>query len=162
MRQRFDRVSLDRLVAESVQQFVQQALAKADLTAATLRSGTAQAKHNLDLELASGDTLESVRDRAQTAWDKKLKTVEWVVLRSHVMGPMVINERIDHFYAHDSKYDNHPRIAGLFHSATQIGARQAAPSRRRAAAGSGPWVCSAAASVMGATSGRTMGRIAPG
>jgi limonene-1,2-epoxide hydrolase len=45
---------------------------------------------------------------------RKLKSVDWVVLRSHAMGPMVINERIDHFYAHDSKYDNHPRIAGLF------------------------------------------------
>jgi len=44
----------------------------------------------------------------------KLKAVDWVVLRSHVMGPMVINERIDHFYAHDSKYDNHPRISGMF------------------------------------------------
>ncbi|MEO8223851.1 MAG: limonene-1,2-epoxide hydrolase family protein [Gammaproteobacteria bacterium] len=44
----------------------------------------------------------------------KLKSVDWVVVRSHAMGPMVINERIDHFYAHDSKYDNHPRIAGLF------------------------------------------------
>ncbi|MEO7387370.1 MAG: limonene-1,2-epoxide hydrolase family protein [Gammaproteobacteria bacterium] len=45
---------------------------------------------------------------------RKLKSVDWVVVRSQVMGPMVINERIDHFYAHDSKYDNHPRIAGLF------------------------------------------------
>lgn len=45
---------------------------------------------------------------------KKLKAVDWVVLRSHVMGPMVINERIDHFYAQDSKYDHHPRIAGMF------------------------------------------------
>ena len=45
---------------------------------------------------------------------KKLKAVDWVITRSHVMGPMVINERIDHFYAHDSKYDNHPHIAGLF------------------------------------------------
>ena len=45
---------------------------------------------------------------------KKLKAVEWEMVRSHVMGPMVINERIDHFYAHDSKYDNHPRIAGMF------------------------------------------------
>ena len=45
---------------------------------------------------------------------KKLKAVDWVVTRSHVMGPMVINERIDHFYAHDSKYDHHPHIAGLF------------------------------------------------
>jgi uncharacterized protein (TIGR02246 family) len=45
---------------------------------------------------------------------KKLKAVDWVVTRSQAMGPMVINERIDHFYAHDSKYDNHPHIAGLF------------------------------------------------
>jgi limonene-1,2-epoxide hydrolase len=45
---------------------------------------------------------------------KKLKAVDWEVLRSHAMGPMIINERIDHFYAHDSKYDHHPRIAGLF------------------------------------------------
>lgn len=45
---------------------------------------------------------------------QKLKAVDWVVLRSHVMGPMVINERIDHFYAHDSKHDHSPRIAGLF------------------------------------------------
>ena len=45
---------------------------------------------------------------------KKLKAVDWVVTRSHAMGPMVINERIDHFYAHDSKYDHHPHIAGLF------------------------------------------------
>jgi len=45
---------------------------------------------------------------------KNLKSVDWVVIRSHAMGPMVINERIDHFYAHDSKYDNHPHIAGMF------------------------------------------------
>jgi limonene-1,2-epoxide hydrolase len=45
---------------------------------------------------------------------KKLKAVDWVINRSHVLGPMVINERIDHFYAHDSKYDHHPHIAGLF------------------------------------------------
>ncbi len=45
---------------------------------------------------------------------KKLKSVDWEIVRSHAMGPMVINERIDHFYAHDSKYDNHPRLAGMF------------------------------------------------
>jgi limonene-1,2-epoxide hydrolase len=45
---------------------------------------------------------------------KKLKAVDWVISRSHAMGPMVINERIDHFYAHDSKHDHHPHIAGLF------------------------------------------------
>lgn len=45
---------------------------------------------------------------------KKLKAVDWEVVRSHAMGPMVINERIDHFYAHDSARDNHPHIAGMF------------------------------------------------
>ncbi len=44
----------------------------------------------------------------------KLKAVDWVVVRSQVIGPMVINERIDHFYAHNSKFDNHPHIAGMF------------------------------------------------
>jgi len=44
----------------------------------------------------------------------KLKSVDWVLVRSSVMGPMVVNERIDHFYAHDSKFDNHPHIAGMF------------------------------------------------
>lgn len=45
---------------------------------------------------------------------KKLKAVDWVIERSYAMGPMVINERVDHFYAHDSQYDHHPRIAGMF------------------------------------------------
>jgi limonene-1,2-epoxide hydrolase len=45
---------------------------------------------------------------------QKLRAVDWVIERSHAMGPMVINERVDHFYAHDSKYDHHPRIAGMF------------------------------------------------
>jgi limonene-1,2-epoxide hydrolase len=45
---------------------------------------------------------------------KNLKLVDWEMIRSTAMGPMVINERVDHFYAHDSKYDNHPRIAGMF------------------------------------------------
>ena len=45
---------------------------------------------------------------------KSLKSVDWVTTRSHVMGSMVINERIDHFYAHDSKNDNHPHILGMF------------------------------------------------
>ncbi|OLB77055.1 MAG: alpha-mannosidase [Actinobacteria bacterium 13_2_20CM_2_71_6] len=35
-----------------------------------------QARHNLDLEIAASDTLESVRERAQALWDKQLKVVE--------------------------------------------------------------------------------------
>ena len=44
----------------------------------------------------------------------KLKAVEWEIVRSQALGPLVINERIDRFYAHDSKHDHHPRIAGFF------------------------------------------------
>ena len=35
-----------------------------------------QARHNLALEIAPGDTLESVRERAQQQWDKLLDTVQ--------------------------------------------------------------------------------------
>ncbi|MGH3648011.1 MAG: GH92 family glycosyl hydrolase, partial [Micromonosporaceae bacterium] len=35
-----------------------------------------QAKHNLHLEIGSTDTVESVRDRARTAWDAKLGVIE--------------------------------------------------------------------------------------
>lgn len=44
----------------------------------------------------------------------RLKSVEWEVVRSEVLGPLVINERIDHFHTEDGKHDHHPRIAGFF------------------------------------------------
>jgi predicted alpha-1,2-mannosidase len=43
---------------------------------ATSLISVAQAKKNLELEIAAGDTLESVRDRAEQAWNAKLRTVE--------------------------------------------------------------------------------------
>jgi predicted alpha-1,2-mannosidase len=43
---------------------------------ATSLIGTDQAKHNLQLELAADDTVESVKRRAQRGWDSKLKRVE--------------------------------------------------------------------------------------
>nr|WP_239079919.1 GH92 family glycosyl hydrolase [Actinoplanes brasiliensis] len=43
---------------------------------ATSLISVAQAKHNLDLEIAGDATLESVRDAARTAWDAKMRTVE--------------------------------------------------------------------------------------
>ncbi|MET0423739.1 MAG: GH92 family glycosyl hydrolase, partial [Actinoplanes sp.] len=43
---------------------------------ATSLISVAQARHNLDLEISADATLESVRDRAQAAWDAKMKTVE--------------------------------------------------------------------------------------
>jgi len=43
---------------------------------ATSLISVAQAKHNLDLEIASDATLESVRDQARRLWDAKMHTVE--------------------------------------------------------------------------------------
>ncbi|WP_041832738.1 GH92 family glycosyl hydrolase [Actinoplanes sp. N902-109] len=43
---------------------------------ATSLISVAQAKHNLELELAAGSTLGSVREQAQRAWDAKMHTVE--------------------------------------------------------------------------------------
>ncbi len=43
---------------------------------ATSLISVAQAKHNLDLEIAADATLESVRDSAQKLWDAKMKTIE--------------------------------------------------------------------------------------
>jgi predicted alpha-1,2-mannosidase len=47
-----------------------------NLRIATSLISVAQAKHNLDLEVAADATLESIRDRALKAWDAKMKTVE--------------------------------------------------------------------------------------
>lgn len=46
----------------------------------------------------------------------KLESVEWEILRSHVVGPLVMNERIDHFNAPaDSKSPSmHFHIVGHF------------------------------------------------
>src|SRR6185295_13280170 len=35
-----------------------------------------QARHNLELEIAASDTLESVRDRARLLWDRLLRVIE--------------------------------------------------------------------------------------
>ncbi len=45
------------------------------LRMATSLISVAQAKHNLDLEIAADATLESVRDRAQRLWDDKMNTI---------------------------------------------------------------------------------------
>jgi predicted alpha-1,2-mannosidase len=49
---------------------------RVNLRIATSLIGTAQAKHNLELELRSGDTIKSVRKRARRQWDAKLGRVE--------------------------------------------------------------------------------------
>ena len=43
---------------------------------ATSLIGVAQAKHNLALEIAAGDSLESVRERARQAWESRLGVIE--------------------------------------------------------------------------------------
>jgi predicted alpha-1,2-mannosidase len=43
---------------------------------ATSLIGIDQAKHNLELEIGPHDTLESVRDRAQRAWDDAMKVIQ--------------------------------------------------------------------------------------
>jgi predicted alpha-1,2-mannosidase len=43
---------------------------------ATSLIGVEQAKHNLSLELRDGDTITSVRARAQRLWNSKLRTIE--------------------------------------------------------------------------------------
>ncbi|MCA2216495.1 GH92 family glycosyl hydrolase [Wangella sp. NEAU-J3] len=43
---------------------------------ATSLISVAQAKHNLELELAADATVESVRDAARAAWETKMRTVE--------------------------------------------------------------------------------------
>lgn len=45
---------------------------------------------------------------------KMMKRVEWKMLDSKVLGPLVVNERIDHFYAKDPKRSMHFGIAGIF------------------------------------------------
>ena len=46
------------------------------LRIATSLIGTAQAKKNLELELAEGSRFDKVRNAAQDAWDEKLQTIE--------------------------------------------------------------------------------------
>ena len=49
-------------------------------------------------------------------WMAGLESIEWEIIRSHAVGPLVLNERIDHFNAPDgSKSPSmHFHIAGHF------------------------------------------------
>ena len=51
---------------------------------------------------------------ALDAFLKKMKKVEWITRYSEAIGPIVINERFDHFYAHNDKRSMHFEIAGYF------------------------------------------------
>ncbi len=53
-------------------------------------------------QIAPGQPLIKSRDQFEQqmgAWLKSLESVRWDILRSHVIGPVVLNERIDHFDA---------------------------------------------------------------
>ncbi len=43
-----------------------------------------------------------------------VERAEWEILRSHAIGNLVINERIDHFYRKDDKPAMHFSVAGFF------------------------------------------------
>jgi limonene-1,2-epoxide hydrolase len=45
---------------------------------------------------------------------KSLVEVDWIMVRSYAIGPIVINERIDHFIAENEKRSMHFAIAGYF------------------------------------------------
>ena len=45
---------------------------------------------------------------------KNLKSVNWEILQSYVVGPLVINERLDHFIASSEDRSMHFQIAGYF------------------------------------------------
>ncbi|ARN73395.1 limonene-1,2-epoxide hydrolase family protein [Oceanicoccus sagamiensis] len=45
---------------------------------------------------------------------KSMKKVEWITRNSEAIGPIVINERFDHFYAQNDKRSMHFEIAGYF------------------------------------------------
>ncbi|MGK0499465.1 MAG: limonene-1,2-epoxide hydrolase [Oceanicoccus sp.] len=45
---------------------------------------------------------------------KSMKKVEWITRYSEAIGPIVINERFDHFYSTNDKRSMHFEIAGYF------------------------------------------------
>jgi len=48
------------------------------------------------------------------AFLKNLKEVEWEIIRTHAIGELVINDRIDHFRGEDESKSMHFAIAGWF------------------------------------------------
>jgi len=53
-------------------------------------------------QITPGQPLIKSRDQFEKQmgrWLKGLESVHWEILRSHVIGPVVMNERIDHFNA---------------------------------------------------------------
>ncbi|NND36980.1 MAG: hypothetical protein HKN81_07575 [Gammaproteobacteria bacterium] len=53
-------------------------------------------------QIAPGQPLIESRDdfeQRMGGWMKSLESIHWEILRSHVIGPVVLNERIDYFNA---------------------------------------------------------------
>jgi limonene-1,2-epoxide hydrolase len=49
-----------------------------------------------------------------TPFLSKLNRAQWDILRTHAIGNIVINERIDNFYSESGKNDAHFEVVGLF------------------------------------------------
>jgi len=57
---------------------------------------------DLYYQIAPGQPIIESRaqfEKQMGKWLASLETVQWEILRSHVIGPVVLNERIDHFNA---------------------------------------------------------------
>ncbi|WP_101759041.1 limonene-1,2-epoxide hydrolase family protein [Oceanicoccus sp. KOV_DT_Chl] len=52
--------------------------------------------------------------KALDSFLKSMTKVEWITRYSEAIGPIVINERFDHFYAKNEKRSMHFEIAGYF------------------------------------------------
>ena len=61
------------------------------------------------------DGLEEYKKR-QSDLGERFELVDWQILRSHVIGPLVINERVDYFIARPEARQPHMRfaVAGYF------------------------------------------------
>jgi limonene-1,2-epoxide hydrolase len=52
--------------------------------------------------------------QALGGFTKNLKSIEWEILRTHTIGELVINDRIDHFIGETEEKSMHFAIAGFF------------------------------------------------
>lgn len=71
----------------------------------SLRDASALEKYlaaDLTYQVAPGQPLITSFEQFRTQMGpfmSRLETIEWEILRSHAVGPLVLNERIDHFRA---------------------------------------------------------------
>jgi len=68
-------------------------------------------------QIAPGRPLIESRDAFEQqmgGWLRSLESVRWEILRSHVIGPVVLNERIDHFNAPEGGRSMRFHVVGHF------------------------------------------------